>query len=112
MLAQLELSKLLDRKIQLTGLRRGERARLNKLIDRPAENNIDLPEFTDLKLPEVARESALFERARQLRPRLAVIRSKIQVAESRVGLAKKDYFPDFKVGAVYGARQGENPPFA
>ena len=111
LLAQLELSKLLDQKIQLTGLRRGEQARLNKLIDRPAEMEIVLPESTNLMLPEVTEESALFERARQLRPRLAAIRHKIQAAESRVGLAKKDYYPDFKIGAVYGARQGENPPF-
>ncbi len=111
LLAQLELSQLLDQKIQLTGLRRGEEARLNKLIDRPTENEIVLPESTNLMLPELAEESALFERARQLRPRLAAIRHQIQAAESRVGLAKKDYYPDFMIGAVYGARQGDNPPF-
>ncbi len=110
LLAQLELSKLLDQKIQLTGLRRGEAAGLNKLIGRPADTEIVLPPSTNLMLPELAQESALFERARQLRPRLAAIRHQIQAAESRVGLAKKDYYPDFNIGAVYGARQGDNPP--
>ncbi len=66
LLAQLELSKLLDQKIQLTGLRRREEASLNKLIDRPTENGIVLPTSTNLTLPELAEESFLFERARQL----------------------------------------------
>ncbi len=111
LLAQLELSKLLDQKIQLTGLRRGEAAGLNKLMDRPAENEIVLPESTNRTLPELAEEGALFERARQQRPKLAKIRHDIKAAESRVSLAKKDYYPDFTIGAVYGARQGDNPPF-
>ncbi|MCZ6853704.1 MAG: TolC family protein [Gammaproteobacteria bacterium] len=109
LLAQLELSKLLDQRIQLTGLRRGEQARLNRLIDRPAETEILLPESTNLTLPQLTGESVLFERAQELRPRLAEIRNKIQAAESRVGLAKKNYYPDFTVGAAYGARQGNNP---
>ena len=111
LLAQLELSKLLDQKIQLIGLRRGEEAGLNRLINRPTENEIMLPASTNLTLPELADEGALFERARQLRPKLAGIRHKIRAAESRVELAKKDYYPDFMVGAVYGARQGDDPPF-
>ena len=111
LLAQLEVSKLLDQKIQLVGLRRGEQARLNRLIDRPTEQDIVLPRLTNRMLPELAGESALFERARQLRPKLEAIRHKILAAESRVGLAKKDYYPDFNIGAVYGARDGDNPPF-
>ena len=110
LLAQLELSKLLDKKIQLAGLRRGEEARLNKLIDRPTDSVIVLPKTTNLTLPRLAEEPALFTRAQELRPRLAEIRHKIQAAESRVALAKKDYYPDFTIGAVYGARQGDNPP--
>ena len=110
LLAQLELSKLLDQKIQLEGLRRGEVARLNRLIDQPIGNKVILPESTSLRLPDIADEEALFDRARQVHPRLAAIRHKIQAAESRVSLAKKDYYPDFQVGAAYGARQGDNPP--
>ncbi|MFV2089774.1 MAG: TolC family protein, partial [Pseudomonadales bacterium] len=111
LLAQLELSKLFDQEIELTGLRRGEQARLNRLIDREADQAIVLPQFTSLMLPKLAVESALFERARQLRPRLEAVRHKIQAAKSRVDLAKKDYYPDFNVGAVYGARSGDNAPF-
>ncbi len=110
LLAQLELSKLLDRKIQLTGMRRSEAARFNQLVGRPADVAVVLPDSTNLMLPEIADETVLIARARETRPKLTQIRNKIQAAQSRVGLAKKDYYPDFTIGAIYGARQGDNPP--
>ncbi len=51
LLAQLELSKLLDQKIQLTGARRREAARLNRLIDRPTPDAIALPDTVNRTLP-------------------------------------------------------------
>ncbi len=110
LLAQLELSKLLDRKIQLTGMRRSESARFNHLVGRSADIPIVLPDSTNLLLPELADETELVTRAREMRPRLTQIRNQIQAAQSRVGLARKDYYPDFTVGAIYGTRQGDNPP--
>jgi outer membrane protein TolC len=110
LLAQLELSKLLDQKIQLTGIRRGEAAQLKKLINRSTLGQITVPTSTNQALPDLADEATLFARADQSRPRLAEIRNKVRAAESRLGLAKKDYYPDFTVGALYGFRRGENPP--
>ena len=110
LLAQLELSKLLDQKIQLTGARRGEAARLNRLIDRPTPDAIALPNSVNPTLPELADETELFTRAQALRPLLARIQNEVRAAESRLGLAQKDYYPDFTVGALYGFRRGNNPP--
>lgn len=110
LLAQLELSKLLDAKIQLTGMRRSEAARFNHLVGRPADLSVLLPDSTSLMLPELADETELVARAQEMRPKLAQRRNKIQAAQSRVGLARKDYYPDFTLGAVYGTRQGDNPP--
>ena len=110
LLAQLELSKLLDQKIQLTGIRRGEAAQLKKLINRPTLGQITVPAATNQALPDLAEEATLFARADQSRPRLAEIRNKVRAAEARLGLAKKDYYPDFTVGALYGFRRGDNPP--
>jgi outer membrane protein TolC len=110
LLAQLELSKLLDQKIQLTGARRGEAARLNRLIDRPTPDAIVLSRSVNPALPELADEAQLFTRAQALRPRLAQIQNKVHAAESRLGLAEKDYYPDLTVGALYGFRRGENAP--
>ena len=110
LLAQLELSKLLDQKIQLTGIRRGEAAQLKKLTNRSTLGQITVPTSTNQALPDLADEATLFARADQSRPRLAEIRNKVRAAESRLGLAKKDYYPDFTVGALYGFRRGDNPP--
>ena len=110
LLAQLELSKLLDQKIQLTGTHRGEEARLKQLINRPTLGQITVPTSTHRALPELADDATLFARADQSRPRLAEIRNKVRAAESRLGLAEKDYYPDFTVGALYGFRRGDNPP--
>jgi cobalt-zinc-cadmium efflux system outer membrane protein len=110
LLAQLELSKLLDQKIQLTGVRRGEAAQLKQLINRTRLGQITVPTSTHQALPELADDATLFARADRSRPRLAEIRNKVRAAESRLDLAEKGYYPDFTVGALYGFRRGDNPP--
>ncbi len=109
LLAQLELSKLLENRIQLNGFRRGEVARLNSLLNRPANMPIAVVAIRNKTLPELDDEELLYERAMESRPELARSRNRIKAAESRLGLAKKDYYPDFTLGAHYGFRQGENP---
>jgi outer membrane protein TolC len=109
LLAQLELSKLLDQEIQLAGVRRGEAARLNRFLDAPANAALRLPRSVSRVLPELASEDELFARAQELRPRLEVKRNEISAARSRLDLARKDYYPDFTLGAAYGARSGDNP---
>jgi len=109
LLAQLELSKLLDNKIRLSGIRRGEVARLNSLINRPANMLIVIDKVDNKMLPDLDDESVLYTRALALRPELTRVRNKIKAAESRLGLARKNYYPDFTLGAQYGFRQGENP---
>ncbi|MDQ6954023.1 MAG: TolC family protein, partial [Mariprofundaceae bacterium] len=109
LLAQLELSKLLDVAIQLKAARRQEEARLNVLLNRPALLAIQLPATVDEVLPTLAAESELAELAITSRPLLAKQDRFIDAAHSRVALAEKDYYPDFNLGAVYGLRSGINP---
>lgn len=109
LLAQLELSKLLDQSIQLVGLRRAEAARLNQLLDQPTNSTLMLPQSVARDLPDLAAEETLFARARELRPRLEGKRNEISAAQSRLDLARKDYYPDFTLGAAYGARSGHDP---
>ncbi len=110
LLAQLELSRLLDREIQLTGMRRAEEAQLLKLTDRPAGSPVELPRVSGGALPPPTEEAALMARAEGQRPRLAELRHRIAAAQSRLDLARKDFYPDFTVGAAYGFRGGDNPP--
>lgn len=109
LLAQLELSKLLDQAIQLDGAREVEAARLNRLLDQPANAPLALPRTSVGALADIAAEEELYRRAAASRPLLKRLRSEIDAAESRLELARKDYYPDFTVGAAYGARSGENP---
>ncbi len=110
LLAQVELSKLLDKQIQLTGLRQKLTARLNKLLNKQANEAIVIPAQIEIDLPGIVPDSELYEKALTSRPLLNRQQFKIKAAQSRLDLAHKDYFPDFKVGAFYGVRQGENPP--
>lgn len=105
LLAQVELSKLLDREILLNGKRRGLEARLNALMDRSVMNSIILPQKIDEKMPVIIAESELLDMAGENRPIIAAQRSKVNAARSKLKLAKKDFYPDFKLSALYGSRQ-------
>ncbi|GAB6068274.1 TolC family protein [Methylothermus subterraneus] len=109
LLAQLELSRLIDLELQLQGLRGQEAAQLNALIDRPADAPVNLPAEVARTLPETPQEPDLFRRAEEKRPLLARIHNQIEAARTRVDLAKKEFFPDFKLGAFHGFRHGQDP---
>ncbi len=104
LLAQLELSKLFDTELVLIGARENAEAQLNALLDIPADNKIRIPVKVTEQLPDLLADSLLFEQADQYRALLAAKREKINAAKSRLDLAKKDYYPDFEVGAYYGGR--------
>lgn len=104
LLAQLELSKLLDQKINLAALRRNAAAKLNALLDRPAGSELKLPAAVAMQLPAVQPEDRLYRLAEASREVLEGGRQDISAAQSRLELAKKDYLPDFMVDASYGAR--------
>ena len=104
LLAQLELSKLLDNKLRLTGAKEKTRAQLNALLNKPANHTINIPEQTSEDLPSLLVESVLFQQAESYRALLASRRKSINGAQARLDLAKKGYYPDFKVGAFYGGR--------
>ncbi len=110
LLAQLELSRFLDQEIQLIGTRRNEMARINALLDQPANRTVQLPQNIDKQLLDIVSEPRLYKIADSSRPLLTKQRNDIKAADARVDLAKKDYYPDFKLGAFYGFRDGNNPP--
>jgi outer membrane protein TolC len=104
LLAQLELSKLKNEKLNLTSMRHGQDARFNVLLDRVPELPIKIPATADVKLPVLV-ESALQDKAIQNRPLFAQHRKMLDAALSRVDLAKQDFYPDFTVDAGYANRQ-------
>ena len=104
LLAQLEFSKLLDNTLSLEAARDGVRARLNRLIDRSANQLIKLPITPVDRLPVLKKEAELFAFADAHRALLAVKRESVKAARSRLALAKKDFYPDVNVGAFYSVR--------
>ncbi|WP_240945984.1 TolC family protein [Pseudomaricurvus alkylphenolicus] len=110
LLAQLELSRLMDQEIQLRAIRRNQVIKLNILMDRPANDVIVLPDQVSKSMPALADESTLYLQAESSRPLLKQMETKIEAAQSRLDLAKRDYYPDFKLGVTYGDRTGDNPP--
>jgi len=109
LLAQLELSKLFDSQVELEGQRRNEAIRLNTLLDRPATASLVLPREVTENFSSPRKEAQLVARAAEVRPVLAASEQQLEAARLRLALAKKDYYPDFSMGAAYGLRQGNNP---
>ena len=78
-------------------------------MDRPANGIVLLPNQVSKTMPGVVDETALYQLAEMARPRLKQMETQIDAAQSRLDLAKRDYYPDFKLGVTYGDRTGENP---
>lgn len=104
LLAQLELSKLLDQQLMLKASRRNAAAGLNALLDKPANEEVRLPDKIDSQLPTIKQEDLLYQQAETSRAVLEGNRQVINAAQSRLDLAKKEVLPDFNLGASYGAR--------
>ena len=104
LLAQLELSKLLDQAIRVEALREQRAIRLSLLMGGAPDTSLRLPRAAPATVPTIAAESTLYQRAGEARPLLEQKRADIRASESRLELARKDYYPDFKVGVVYANR--------
>ncbi len=109
LLAQLELSRLVDQEIQLRAIRRNQAIKLNILMDRQANEVIILPGQTSKVMPVLVDENMLYQQAESSRPLLKRVETQIYAAQSRLDLAKRDYYPDFKLGVTYGDRAGNSP---
>ena len=61
LLAQLELSRLIDQEIKLQTIRRNEAIRLNVLMDLPANAAVVLPKQASMQMPDIADETDLIQ---------------------------------------------------
>jgi cobalt-zinc-cadmium efflux system outer membrane protein len=110
LLAQLELSRLLNRLLPLHGMRDISRADLNALMDNDPNQEILLSSAApNTHLPELPPETDLLQKAVQARPLLDVKRQRTEAARTRLDLARKEHYPDFKLGAAYGFRDATDP---
>ena len=110
LLAQLELSRLLDQEIRIQAMRRNQVIRLNVLMDRPTNEVVHLAQIAAPKISTLSAEEVYFAMAETSRPLLKQKSIEIDAAKSRLSLAEKNRYPDFAVGIAYGNRDGNNPP--
>lgn len=98
--AQLEISKVLDKILILNQRRRAIAAELNALLNRRPDSFIG--EVEEFEIPELKVElEKLYELAREMRPEMRKARHFIEKNEESLKLAKKNYFPDFKLMVDY-----------
>lgn len=97
---QVEISRLQDKLLALTGVKQTADARLNTLLDRPSDKPLGKPvkpKFRDFFFIK----QQLFRIARENRPELKGGAARIEKSDAMLGLAKKDFYPDLTVGANY-----------
>jgi len=110
LLAQLELSRLLDRESRLNGQHRNAEATLNILLNRSTTEAVGLPSTpSSVGLPDLPETQELIQQAHDARGLLTMQRQLLEAAETRVSLARRDRYPDFRLGVGYGFRQGGDP---
>lgn len=109
LLSQLELSKLINQKIQIVALKAAQMIQLNILMDITPRSVITLPQQLNFSQPHLLAEERLYQLAIKSRPLLQKHKQLISAANSRLDLAERDYYPDFNIGVFYGDRIGQNP---
>lgn len=105
-LAQLELSKLLDMEVRLKAAREASGARLAALLAYPPGGGPKIADKIEPALPELPGAAALLAEAEDHSPRIAAQTSRVDAAEAREDYARRDFYPDFTLSADYGIRRG------
>ena len=99
--AQLEQTALRSDLLMLENERRSVEARLNALLNRPADAPLAEPEtLPSLPQQETIAFEALLDRARQSNPQLAVEVSRIHAAEKSRELTYRNRYPDVAFGVA------------
>ena len=108
-----ELTNLADEKIMLRNKRRTIEDRINSLLNRAAYTTVALPSSLPITQVDIT-TSELNKILLSHNPDLAAGLAKIAEAETRIELAKKEYYPDFDLKVAYGQRDrldtGQNEP--
>lgn len=108
LLAELELSRLKEMELNLTDGRQNAVIRLNAILSRDIQTPVVLPKITDTRLAKPKSLVDLRQMAFEHRPLLLSSRAKTSAADSRLRLARKELYPDFRLGAIYGQRSGRD----
>ncbi len=98
--AQLEISRVMDRILALKQGRTAVVSELNALLNRPAETPVGALEEIEVFEFRVELDT-LYEWAKETRPELRKIQYLIEKNEKGLKLAKRNYYPDFRIMVDY-----------
>jgi outer membrane protein TolC len=102
---QTEASMLDDELVMLEAERREMAAMLNALLDLPAEELVGEPVATwSAEIP--LDRDALVARTLDQRPEVQEMAAMAESRRAMAAVARREYFPDFMLGAFYDARRG------
>ncbi len=102
--AQVELSKLLDEQIRLEQNHQAAGAKLNAILNRPAQTSLGRAEevsSSELRLDL----KELQAKALENRPLLKALQEEVERGKAANALARKKYFPDLTMSVAYGFRE-------
>jgi outer membrane protein TolC len=103
--AQVEIARMVEDTVRMTTMRTAMAARLNALLDRPADAPVPspvLPEFPD----SVPSPDALVTQSLAARPMLKAGEREVEAAGAQASLTRREIWPDLTVGFQYGQRGG------
>jgi outer membrane protein, heavy metal efflux system len=104
--AQVELARMTEEVVRMEAMRAGAAARLNAVLDRPAETPVPPPVFPELPATLPSRDS--LERLAQVhRPMLRAGNEDVRAADAAERLAGREIWPDLTLGVQYGWRPME-----
>lgn len=103
MRAQVALSKMIDKELKLRQQRESLQARINALINEPADAPLGQP--VDLGVNDLTTDlNSLVELADTSSPLLAAWKTVLKRSDQKVDLALRDRYPDFSIGLAYTQR--------
>lgn len=108
LLAQVELSDQLERRVRLQGMRYEETARLQALMGHPDDRTVELAPIVPPELERLDSIDDWLRRALDQRPLLRMKQYASDASERRLDLARKGRYPDFTLMGGYGLRGGNN----
>ena len=94
--AQLEISKVDDKILSLNQTRKAAASGLNALLNRPPDSPVGMAKEPEI-YPFGENVETLYQLAEEERPEMRKARRIIEMNEESLRLAKKNYYPDFKI---------------
>ena len=103
--ARVEVAKMTAEIVRMEAMRAAQAARLNAVVNNPAESAVGAPVRPAFPAEVPARDSLLMW-ARPGRSLLRAADAQVVAADNAVQLARRELWPDLQVGIQYGQRPG------